>query len=202
MRSAFLFPLLVGIAITLFVVNNVASSKAEQPAGIPAAEPQAQELISDIEHYEDLDYGFSMAIPAGWRPIIADGSKEQFEDLEPGYAIGFESPRQGEQDRFADYILVEILPGTDSGLFVTDGKNRQAVSIDGRAAFYDKLMVDSTASDLTEVDLTIFQAELTGVGYTVGLYAIGEPSRESLMSAAFEIMVRTFGVNAEPFPLS
>jgi len=160
------------------------------------------ELLLDIEAYEDPDYGFSVAIPSGWQKIVAAESDESFSELEPGYAVGFESPHQGDQDRFADYVLIEVLPGKDSGLFETDGQNRQLISINGQAAWMDRLDVKGESNGLTEVDLTIFQAQMSGLGYTIGLYAIGEPSREKLMSDAFEVIVRTFKLTTSPFPIS
>ena len=160
------------------------------------------ELLLDIVGYEDADYGFSVAIPAGWQKIVAAESEESFSELEPGYAVGFESPYQGEHDKFADYVLIEVLPGKDSGLFETDGNNRRKISIDGQTAWMDRLDVKGESGGPSEVDLTIFQAEMSGLGYTIGLYAIGEPSREKLMSDAFEVIVRTFKQTSAPFPTS
>jgi hypothetical protein len=160
------------------------------------------ELLLDIEGYEDADYGFSVAIPSGWQKIVAAESEDNIFELEPGYAVGFESPYQGEHDKFADYVLIEVLPGKDSGLFETDGKSRRKISINGQSAWMDRLDVKGESGGLTEVDLTIFQTEVSGLGYTIGLYAIGEPSREKLMADAFEVIVRTFRQTSSPFPTS
>lgn len=175
----------------------------------PWTHPQADdlqhpetELLVGIEAYEDADYGFSVAIPSGWQKIVAAESEESFAELEPGYAVGFESPYQGEHDKFADYILIEVLPGKDSGLFETDGKNRRKISIDGQVTWMDKLDVEGESGGLTEVDLTIYQAQTSGLGYTIGFYSIGEPSRQKLMSDAFELIVRTFKQTTSPFPTS
>lgn len=179
------------------------------------------ELLLDIEPYVDTDYGFSMAIPAGWRRIVtaemsdtADSQTEAVASmqtaeagfnslwLEPGYAVGFESAQQHADDQFADYILVEILPGDASGLFAADASRRQQVVIDGRPAAYDRLEIKQASSGLTDVDLVIYQAELSGVGYTVGLYSIGERGSEKIMAIAFEVMLQTFRVEKPPFPIS
>lgn len=157
------------------------------------------ELVLDIESYIDEEYGFSMAIPAGWRKIVTAESEADLKELEPGYAVGFESPRQGEEDLFADYILIEILPGSESGLFESEPDRRKPLQVDGQAAWFDTVHVDSASSGISEVDLTIYQAELIGLGYTVGIYAIGEPESAELMAAAFELMVRTFEFQIAPF---
>ena len=160
------------------------------------------EHLLDIEGYENADYGFSVAIPSGWRKIVAAESEDSSTELEPGYAVGFESPYQGGDDKFSDYVLIEVLPGKDSGLFESDGKNRRKISIDGQTVWMDRLDVKGESGGLTEVDLTIFQAEVTGLGYTIGFYAIGEPSREKLMADAFEVIVRTYKQTSSPFPTS
>ncbi|ASJ72368.1 hypothetical protein [Granulosicoccus antarcticus] len=179
------------------------------------------ELLLDIEPYEDAGYGFSMAIPAGWRRIVtaevSDAVDSQTEViasmqaaeagfdslwLEPGYAVGFESAQQHADDQFADYILVEILPGDASGLFAADASRRKRVVIDGRPASYDRLEIKQASSGLTDVDLVIYQAELSGVGYTVGLYSIGERGSEKIMAIAFEVMLQTFRIDNPPFSIS
>ena len=167
-------------------------------------------IFSKLDSYDDEDYGFSVAVPAGWRRIIAEDSDAESDalsgqdipNLELGYAVGFESDRQSETDIFADYVLIEILPGNDSGLFTTDHSNRYPVIVDRRQSWYERLEIDQASSGLTDVDLVIYQAELRGVGYTAGFYAIGEPSNEASMAAAFKVMLKTFTMNAEPFSTS
>ncbi|NND90721.1 MAG: hypothetical protein HKN42_07630 [Granulosicoccus sp.] len=241
MQSYVLFPVLVACAVAGFALIVEPNTISEPGARIsdetrqegfsvfggPLASQEGKhgrsvELLLDIEAYEDPDYGFSVAIPTGWRKIVTaeperdpqsaraviDDTQEgaaasmSLELLEPGYAVGFESVQQNRDDRFADYILIEILPGNASGLFYSDGLQRQPVTIDGRSAWYDRLEVDEASSGLTDVDLVIYQAEFSGLGYTVGLYAIGEPEREAIMSTAFGVMLSTFKVTRAPFSVS
>jgi hypothetical protein len=202
-----------------------ASETGQHTVGDSGQRYGARSLL-DIEAYEDPDYGFKVAIPRGWRKIVtakpekyeswngtsdfvsgaqlneALSSGVELQSLEPGYAVGFESVQQGLDDHFADYILVEILPGSDSGLFAADGRYRHPVTIDGHATWYDRLLVDRASSGLTDVDLVIYQAEFSGIGFTVGLYAIGEPARERIMSAAFAVLLQTFTITRAPFSVS
>lgn len=215
-----------GSTVSSLPDSYFASSVSEPFSGFPEEGVHSVELILDVEAYEDPDYGFSVAIPAGWRRIVtlepeaqpvavelseadgghalSEGMSQGFDPsvLEPGYAVGFESVHQHENDRFADYILVEILPGNLSGLFAADAKHRQSVVIDGRPAWYDRLEINQSSTGLTDVDLVIYQAELAGVGYTVGLYAIGEHTSERIMAIAFEVMLQTFRVDRPPFSVS
>lgn len=199
MRSAIYIPALVSGAVVALIVAFQTPATAVLPQEKSADESRLIELLVDIEPYEDIDYGFTVAVPTGWQKIVSVESDEEAETLEPGYAVGFESPNQGNNDKFADYILIEILPGSDTGTFTTDGSNRLDVLIDGRPAWIDRLDVNGASAGLDDVDLTVYQAEMIGLGYTVGLYAIGEVGREALMSAAFEVMVRTFHFTEDPF---
>jgi len=155
--------------------------------------------LSEIMSYDDENYGFSIAVPLGWQKIIAADIPEDYDELEPGYAVGFEAPLEGGGDMFTDYIMIEILPGNDSGVFDTDGSNRVEVFIDGRPAWIDTLSVNAASLGLSDIELTVYQAQISGLGFTVGLYAIGEPDREELMSEAFELLVRTFEFYVEPY---
>lgn len=203
MQRAYLFPVFVSsfivVLIALHTVPTTPSFADQDVALIPKADEPEQLL--EIEAYEDGDYGFDVAIPAGWTRIVTADLESDLAVLEPGYAIGFESPSQGGDDHFADYVLIEILPGTDSGVFSTDGANRRMINIDGKPAWIDKLDINSAGFGKGDVDLTVFQAELVGLGYTVGLYAIGETDRQDLMSAAFQVMIQTFRFNIQPYSI-
>lgn len=160
--------------------------------------------ISNLERYDDPDYGFSFAIPAGWRTIIAvqsevDTVDDWLDDLEPGYAVGFEAPRSGNQDRFADYILIELLPGEDFGLFDASGAQTYVFESEQESFTYHRLEIDSALDDTIDVDLVIFQRGVQALGYTLAFYAIGEPADEHLLFQAFQIMLRTFEQHKAPF---
>ncbi|MFT4726952.1 MAG: hypothetical protein ACI9UN_001447 [Granulosicoccus sp.] len=198
MQSAIFIPLLVGFGASALVTLYQTPATAMSVTQLVVEEVIHDDSMFNIENYDDDDYGFSVAIPTGWVKVVAAETLENFEVLEPGYTIGFEAPTQGDDDRFADYIMIEILPGTDSGAFETDGSNRHDVSIDSRPAWIDKLNVNAAVYGLEDIELTVYQAQISGLGYTVGLYAIGEPRREA-MAAAFELMVRTFSFFIEPY---
>jgi hypothetical protein len=199
MQFAIFIPLLVGFSASALVTLYQAPATAMPNSPTVFEEVADLDSVFNIENYDDDDYGFSVAIPAGWSKVVAAETLEDFEVLEPGYAIGFEAPHQGTDDLFSDYIMIEILPGIDSGAFETDGSNRIDVSIDSRPAWIDQLNVNAAIYGLEDVELTVYQAQISGLGFTVGLYAIGEPGREETMAAAFELMVRTFSFFIEPY---
>lgn len=162
----------------------------------------AESTALEIARYVDSDYGFEMAVPAGWRMVVLDDVETQTQIPELGYAVGFEAARDSEGDQFTDYILLEILPGVDSGLFEATANDQQSLILNGELIHFDKLYIDGDRDHLSAVDLVIFQRELTALGYTVDFYAVGEPDNEDTLFEAFQIMLRTFKLNTAPFSLS
>ena len=199
MQFNLLIPLTLGFAASVLVTLYQSPATAMPAEPMLVQDANDADLNFNIEHYDDEYYGFSLAIPAGWIKVMAEQSAEDLAMLEPGYSIGFEAPIEGIDDAFSDYIMIEILPGNDSGAFETDGSNRLNVLIDDRPAWIDELSVNASIYGLDDIELTVYQAQSTGLGFTVGLYAIGEPGRAKMMATAFELMVRTFSFYVEPY---
>ena len=189
------------------VAREYSGNSAARTADVPTPEPEhsrAIELILDLDRYDDADYGFTMAVPAGWTRIVtADLEYEQSDEvtasLEPGYAVGFESPQSDNSDGFADYILLEILPGDETGLFESAPEDRRLLAVGNMTLEYERLSINHASDDNTAVDLVIFQRGVQALGYTLGFYAIGEPANEQTLFDAFKIMLFTFEQLADPF---
>ncbi len=158
--------------------------------------------IEKIEAYTDIDYGFQVAVPESWSRIYAAEDDADLGVLEPGYAIGFESPRSDQRDVFADYLMVEILPGAQSGAFESDGTHTQVVMVDGRVAVTDEVRLDGFDVNGEEIDLVVFQAEIVELGFTVGIFAIGEKREATVLRDAFELALKTFKIPEDPFSVS
>jgi hypothetical protein len=158
--------------------------------------------IAELVHYTDSEFGFSMAIPEGWRKIVLAENDNKSIVPELGYAVGFEARRQGNDDRFAEYILVEVLPGADSGLLESTIGQRELMTVRGQLVPFEKLYIDGGSDQRAELDLVVFQYELNALGYTVDFYAIGEPANEALLFDAFQILLRTYTPGNKPFTVS
>ena len=158
--------------------------------------------IVEIRSYTDLDFNFEMAVPKEWTLIVADEPLSEIDELETTYAVGFESPQTDKNDHFADYIMVEIIPGRESGAFETDGSLEKTILIDGHPAKEDELRLRDYRVAGDTLDLQIFQAELYGLGYTVGFYAIGEHRETEVLRDAFRLMIETFKLPPHLFDLS
>lgn len=155
--------------------------------------------IKQIVPYRDQDYGFEVAVPDTWSRTFAATDDEQTAELEPGYAIGFESPRSGTDDVFADYLMVEILPGAQTGGFHSDGSHTEVMMIDGRVAVIDQINLDEFQIGDNQIDLVVFQAEIVELGFTVGIFAIGEQRESAVLADAFQLALKTFKIPDDPF---
>jgi len=52
------------------------------------------------------------------------------------------------------------------------------------------------------LDLVVYQAEIIELGFTVGIFAIGEKQESSVLRDAFELALKTFKVPDDPFSVS
>ena len=204
MRSIATFVLLVSVVSALALWRFGPASENTSILSSPDESADTVESILALERYEDQDYGFTLAVPAGWTRVFAalpDGTEvgNWPDELEPGYAVGFESPRSGSRDRFADYILIELLPGDEFGLFDATKEQQHYFQSERNQIAYDQLRIDSSVDDAIDVDLVIFQRGVQAFGYTLAFYAIGEPANEKRLFEAFQIMLRTFEQIEDPF---
>ena len=201
MRHAWLLPVLVTAVTPLVVVTERPRASALDAPGSPAPRGVGAALAG-LDPYVDPDFGFSVAVPSGWTPIVVPEDATAEDALEPGYAVAFESVPHEDGERFADYLMIEILPGAEAGLFETDGTRRRRALVDGRRAWRDELTLPPDPADARPVELVVRQASLSGLGYTIGFYAIGRSTRTPLIEDAFEAMLRSFHLPWRPFAVS
>jgi len=199
MRSMSLLLLCLALASAAFLYRDRLPLPASMQRLLPSTTLPA---IKEIRSYTDHDFAFSMAVPLDWAKIIADEPLSEIDELETAYAVGFESPRTYEGDRFADYIMVEILPGAESGAFETDGSLAKTILIDGFPAEEDELLLRDYVVGGEALDLQVYQAELYRLGYTVGFYAIGELREADALREAFRLMIETFRLPPQLFDIS
>ena len=206
MRFAFLLPVAVaaGTSALIAVERERAAPVAARPSapGAPSATGSGAGggALAGISAYTDPELAFDVAIPDGWTPIsLVEDVPGPDGPLGGGRAVGFQAPRDGPDDAFADYVMIEILPGTDSGQFLTDGSRTAPVTIDGVVGSRDRLVIEGHEVNGTRLELVVHQAEIRGLGWTIGFYAIGESRRAELVAEAFELMIRTFRLPGPPF---
>jgi len=205
---------LAGLTVTMNIVSQPVADLSNSSVTVSATRQATSvltvdrdgvtgvELLLELEAYLDPVFGFELAIPYGWTPVVVADDDVNMTMLEPGYAVGFESPQEHAGDVFSDYLMVEIMPGDDSGVFETNENARRVVTVDGRVGWRDELTLPAESDGTPAVDLIVRQASISGLGFTIGLYAIGEPSRRALLDDAFEVMLRTFSLPVLPYDIS
>jgi hypothetical protein len=197
-HAIFSFLLLLGSGALAWVLGDAVGQKLSPSRA--ALETHSYDWISDIEAYHDKDFGFRMAVPAGWQAIDMSIDYESEQDgLAIAHSVGFEAPRESDTDVFADYVMIEIFPGSRSGKFETDGTRAKHVMINGVSGIRESLAVDQHRIGESTFDLVVHQAEIRDTGYTVGFYAIGEPRNRQLIDDAFELLIRTFTFDLPPY---
>lgn len=184
--------------LNLFACCTLAASAALGASTRAGSLPAIEKIVA----YNDHDYGFELAIPDTWTRIYAAEDDADVDALEPGYAVGFESPRSDPQDVFADYLMVEILPGAHTGAFESDGSNTQVVMVDSKVAIVDEIKLEGFDVNGEQIDLIVFQAEIVELGFTVGIFAIGEQREAAILQDAFELVLKTFKIPEDPFAVS
>lgn len=166
-------------------------------------DPVGQYIITDVVAYQDAAFDFQLTVPAGWVPVVAiPEGYEQQDGLAVAHSVSFEAPREYPGDVFSDYVMIEIIPGSRSGKFVTDGSQAEAIVIDGFEALRESLAIDQYRLGKEVLDLVVHQAEIKALGYTVGFYAIGEPRNRQLLDDAFELMIQSFAFSIPPYRVS
>ena len=196
--------LLIFLWVTLFSLVGIDQFQRWQKRGGESSVSASKVAIDEMlfVDYVDESFGFSMVVPQHWKEIITDVGIEDSGVSEPGYSVIFESPKQSEVDTYADYIMVEVLPGNETGAFDSDGKHRDLVIVDGQKAVRDELTLVNFPFGETSIDLTIRQAEIAQLGYTVGLYVIGTRDNAQMLDSAFRALLYSFQLPEAPYQVS
>ncbi len=156
--------------------------------------------IDSLSHYSDTLYAFDVAVPTGWQRIVTiDEDTVDDAASDWSYAVGFESKMSHTSDRYADYVMIEVMPGAQSGGFVSSGRETEAIVVDGRPAVRDRIWLDSIDLHGDELTLVVYQAMVSGLGFNVGLYAIGEQRESEGLGMAFDALLHTFTLHEEPY---
>lgn len=171
-------------------------SKRPDQSGTLTCREARLPAIESIVAVHEPEFAMNFGVPQGWRrvrlPPPSEGAVR--------FSVAYESRVSGEDDRFADYVLVELTEGETGGGFVSnDGAARERTRIDGHPAVLDTLRIPDFPVSGGTIDLFVRQASLTGPGYHLGLYAIGTCGEETAIREAFAVLIETFRLERRPF---
>ena len=148
---------------------------------------------SDWGEYIDPVSGFQAQAPAGWSvSVLGTGAEvDNWFDSE-GHAVTFQSPASSSRDTYSDYIMVELLPFEPAAGFIVDSADRTEVSIDGRTAFRERIVLRDFPVDNTVIDLVAYQLVTEELGYSMGLYVVGELREDIRLKEIFSTFLQHF----------
>lgn len=147
-------------------------------------------------------WGLVYTVPRDWRRVLLpDG-------VHSGQApsIVYEAPLTRSDDRFRDYLMLELSTGKASGDFVADGSmpTRRDV-IDGHPARIDRIVLSDypsieSGSAGEPLTLVSWQAVLRGPGYRLSFVAVGECAEEPVLLEVFDLLRGSVQLRGRPFP--
>lgn len=154
---------------------------------------------NDWVEYTDPVAGFQLRVPRSWTRQVL-GSDDD-EGVDTGYAVTYLSPTS-DNDLFADYIMVELLPQAETGFLANSSATRTVVEIDGRQAISERIILDDYPFDDQTVDLLVHQLTLSGIDYSLGVYVVGEIREEQRLNAVFKSVLQSFSFSSTEWLIS
>jgi len=151
-------------------------------------------VLNDWLGYADPVSGFTGKVPAGWARKVLSETSASIDWLDgDGHAVTFQSPMTSAEDRFSDYIMVELLPATPAEGFIADSPETHAVDIDGREALQERIVLKDFAVEGSTIDLVAYQLLSEELGYSLGVYVVGELREDEQLAEIFRIFRQHFG---------
>ncbi len=194
---------LTGVACLLLVVatlsgDRITSDLASLNQDLPfeRVTPQlAGVMKGDWIDHTDPVVRFALTLPEHWyRRVLNDEALEPDNRTpqEQGYAVTYLSPLTSDSDPFADYVMVELLPGESSG-FSSDSKTeRRVIRVDGVSALRERIELPAYPVDQHRIDLVAYQTIVTQKRYTLGIYVVGQHIEAAALDALFTRIIESF----------
>ncbi len=147
---------------------------------------------SDWGDFIDPVSGFKARVPTGWTVLVmGDAHADNWYDSE-GHAITFQSPPSSDTDIYSDYIMVEFLPSAPAAAFISDDSEQIPVSIDGRSTVRERIVLRDFPVESASIDLVAYQLLTAELGYSMGLYVVGELREDQGLAEIFSIFRENF----------
>lgn len=147
-----------------------------------------------IEHTDPVA-GFALTLPDKWfRRVLNDSPEDSGGDEQQagGYAVTYLSPLTSDDDTFADYIMVELLPGDATGFTANTRTERQNIKVDGITAIRERIeLLEYPVAD-GDIDLVAYQTIVTRARYSLGIYAVGQRHESVALESLFSRVIETF----------
>jgi len=116
--------------------------------------------------------------------------------------VTFESPPSNATDTFADYLMIEILPGRAEPGFSQVPDERVPMQFNGSEVFRERFILDDFPIEDTQIDLVAWQINLVSDEYTIALYAVGERREDPRLERFLIELAHAFAIRRAPFQIS
>ena len=189
------------VAVSALLLACSQQDSETQSSGLSDALPLQPSLPamarSDWGSYVDPVTGFSARAPVGWTvSTLGNASTASFKsdswfDSE-GHAVTFQSPASSADDNYSDYIMVELLPFAPAAAFISESTDRMEVTIDGRSTYRERIVMADFPVENTVIDLVAYQLISEELGYSMGLYVVGELREDIRLQDIFSTFLKHF----------
>jgi len=180
-----------GLAVLL--INEPQRMLARHVASVSVGVDGPQLPRLEWVNHTDPAGGFDARVPRFWQRIhrVTPG--------DPGVTISFESPPSGPEDRFADYLMIDIQPGNRVTILEERATEIVPMRINGRTVLRERIVLSQHPVADTYIDLVAWQLTWRHTGYSVGIYAIGEQREEARIERLLIEFADSFSLPAPPF---
>ena len=174
--------------------DNDSRSESAQLGGAASSAPTLPILaFKDWGEYIDPVSGFKAHAPDGWTvSVLGEGAEVDNWFDSDGHAVTFQSPASSLDDTYSDYIMVELLPFEPAAGFISRSSERTEVTIDGRTAFRERIVMRDFPLEDTQIDLVAYQLVTAELGYSMGLYVVGELREDRRLKEIFSTFMQHF----------
>lgn len=169
-------------------------------AGIASVQEGFSELPRlpepEMIRFADPTAGFRARIPQRWQRSLINTPDDA------GITVSFESPRSGENDKFADYLMIDIQPGSVVEVFERPADERTAMTVAGQTVYRERISLDNHPVADTHLDLLAWQLTFRKPGYSVAIYVVGERREEARLERVMIEFAYSFSMPVPPFLLT
>lgn len=169
-----------------------------EPAPLSNARPLEGPRLNTTEMVGFIDptAGFEARVPLHWSRALLNTPQDA------GITVSFESPQSDEADMFADYLMIDIQPGSVVEVLEEQPDERTLMSVAGESVYRERISLDQHPVADTHIDLVAWQLTLRKPGYSIAIYVVGERREEARLERVLIEFAYSFSMPVPPFLLT
>lgn len=152
--------------------------------------------LPEMVGFLDPTAGFEARVPQRWSRNLLNTPEDA------GITVSFESPRSGEGDLFADYLMIDIQPGSVVEVLEQLPVERTEMIVAQQTVYRERIVLDNHPVADTHLDLVAWQLTLRKPGYSIAIYVVGERREEARLERVLIEFAHSFSMPVPPFLLT